>query len=470
MINCRLFARGLATVGTAVKNEVADVVIIGGGPAGLSLGAGLKNSPATSNLKIKIIESLNLLGPLKDFEKNAPEFFTNRVVSLTPTTVDFFKEIGSWKFIKEDRIQSYDDIIAYDGITNAKIEFTHDDIATMCENINIQSSLLERIEELNNNDSIDNQLEILDNTKVVNIGENDKNHWPVLELSNGTKIETRLLIGCDGFNSPARKFAKIENRGWSYNRWGIVATLQNEHESFRMPVAWQRFLPTGPIALLPMPDNYVSLVWTLTPELSNIAMKVKEENFVLLVNAAYRLDQDELNYIFKIAQDDEDSLPAELSWRLKQFSKNKDEKFLEENYPIMVSSMISKSRGKFPLKLSHSDTYVSERVALVGDAAHTTHPLAGQGLNMGQGDVKSLVKALEKASLRGLDIGSPLSLEPYFSERWPENHVLLGVVDKLHKIYSTDFMPIVKARSLGVDILNNLDFVKEFMIKQISGK
>ncbi len=119
--------------------------------------------------------------------------------------------------------------------------------------------------------------------------------------------------------------------------------------------------------------------------------------------------------------------------------------------------------------MRHADSYIGERVALVGDAAHTIHPLAGQGLNQGQGDVESLAKTIEYSVSHGQDIGVRMSLEPYLSERYAPNHVLLGVCDKLHKLYSVGSGPLVPLRSWGLNAINAMRPLKNVIMDQASG-
>ncbi|CAN3352978.1 ubiquinone biosynthesis monooxygenase Coq6p, mitochondrial [Diutina catenulata] len=454
------FARGLAT------RTLQDVVIIGGGPAGLSILAAFKANPKTRHLATTLVEG-GSLDPVRNFYANPPEEYTNRVVSLTPKSVEFMDSIGSWAHMNQNRVKFYNEIIAYDGAdASLRIEFDGSVVgagfmAVMAENINIQSSLLARVEELGAPG-----VDIRDQTKVESIttdkGQEAASDWPVVKLSDGSELQTRLLIGADGYNSPARHFAGITSRGWQYNRWGVVATVKMQYEDLRA-VGWQRFLTTGPLAILPLTEDNATIVWSSTPELSQTLLKCDAELFPLLVTAAMRLEEVDLSYVYGlIDQGLTAEATKELQWRMTKVE--------EAGFPSPVVKVVDGSRARFPLKMSHADTYVAPRVALVGDAAHTIHPLAGQGLNMGQSDVAALIGALERASTRGLDLGSTLALEPYVSEAWPGNHALLGICDKLHKIFSTDFGPLVAVRGLGLKSLNTIPGVKDLMVSAISGR
>lgn len=426
-----------------------DVCIVGGGPAGLSLMALLKRSPATAGLRCVLVEAGDL-APARTFAELPPSAFSNRVSSLTPASIGHLDRVGAWDHINQDRIQWYDHIVAYDGVSGARVEFDKSDAGAMCENLNLQSGLLAAVAPCEG-------ATVVDKTKVVSIAANDE--CPEVTLDNGDSYHARLLVGADGFNLPVRHYAGIVSRGWGYDRFGVVASLRLVQPDLRR-VAFQRFLPTGPIAMLPLPDNNATLVWSTTPELSQVLTKVLGEAFVQLVNAAFVCDQADMEYFYQLAQQEgtEQELAEEIAWRLSV--KDVD----PASSPAAVAHVEPGTRQRFPLKLSHADTYVAPRVALVGDAAHTTHPLAGQGLNMGQGDVELLARCLATATLRGLDIGSPLALEPYWAERFPKNHLLLGVVDKLHKVYSTDAAPVVWARLVGLNAVNSLEGLKLFMM------
>lgn len=357
----------------------------------------------------------------------------------------------------------------WDGVTDARIQFDGDPssgpgqtMAYMAENLNLTSGLLRRLGELGD-------VDIFDRSRVESIGlgneseEVDLSGWPVVHLSGGQALTARLLIGADGANSPVRSFSGIESRGWDYERHGVVATLELEGDGWggeSVKTAYQRFLPTGPIAMLPLPGKYASLVWSTTPSNAALLKKLQPKDFVAMVNAAFRLSAVDLAFMHTQASGQED----ELAWRLSHTSVS------PESIPQAVVGVQEGTAASFPLKMRHADTYISERVALIGDAAHTIHPLAGQGLNQGQGDVQSLVSTLERAVTHGQDIGAQMTLEPYNRERYAANHVLLGVCDKLHKIYSVDSGPLVPLRSLGLLAVNALGPLKKFMMEQASGQ
>lgn len=353
----------------------------------------------------------------------------------------------------------------WDGISRARIEFDWplergaDDrtIAYMNENLNLTSALLRRIDELGG-------VEVLDSQRVTGIelgGETeevDLRSWPVVRTDSGRELAARLLVGADGQNSPVRAFAGIGSRGWDYDRHGVVATLELEGDR-RPKTAFQRFLPTGPVALLPLPGNYATLVWSTTPPLAAKLKALSPKDFIAMVNSAFRLGTVDLAYMHEMGQGQKE----ELEWREQHTG------FEIEKIPSRVVGVQEGSIASFPLKMRHADTYIGERVALVGDAAHTIHPLAGQGLNQGQGDVESLVKTIRYAVEHGQDIGASMSLEPYNAERYAVNNVLLGVVDKLHKLYAVESGPLVGLRSIGLRAVNGVGALKHFFMEQAAG-
>ncbi|KAI0515203.1 hypothetical protein F5B22DRAFT_607542 [Xylaria bambusicola] len=452
---------------TAPQPDIYDVVCIGGGPAGLSLLAALKANPITADLRVALVEAQDL-GKLRSWQLS-PDSFSNRCSSLTPSSAKFLDQIGAWRHLQRDRVQPYHEMQVWDGVSDARIEFdwapgsatNGRTIAYMIENLNLTSGLLKRIDELSGITTF-NSARVENITLGEETEELDLRQWPIVHLGGGKQLAARLLVGADGANSPVRTFAGIDSKGWDYGRHGVVATLELEGNGWAgddMKIAYQRFLPTGPIAMLPLPGNRSTLVWSTTPQNAALLKSISAKDFIALVNAAFRLSPVDLRFMHTMSSGHE----GELAWRLQHT------RFNAQSVPQNVVGVQEGTVASFPLRMRHADTYIGERVALVGDAAHTIHPLAGQGLNQGQGDVETLAKTIDYAVSHGQDIGARMSLESYTSERYVANHIMLGVVDKLHKLYSVESGPLVPLRSWGLSAVNAMGPLKGFFMQQAAG-
>ncbi|KAI5643182.1 FAD binding domain-containing protein [Phthorimaea operculella] len=261
-------------------------------------------------------------------------------------------------------------------------------------------------------------------------------------------------IGADGAKSAVRQAMGAQYLSWNYDQMGVVATLHLAEET-QNTTAWQRFLPTGPVALLPLDSKRSSLVWSTTVDHAKELLKLPEEQFV-----------DALNDALWKQYPRSSSVDACMSWVSTVLKKVGLPDGAQRQLPPSIMNIAAGSRAAFPLGFGHSTRYVAHGVALVGDAAHRVHPLAGQGVNLGFGDVKDLTELLANALYSGLDISHHSWLEKYESVRQRHNVPTQLAVDALHRLYTVDFPPFVLVRSVGLQITNALQPVKKLIMSQ----
>lgn len=319
----------------------------------------------------------------------------------------------------------------------------------MTENLNLQRGLLRHLSQFP-------EIELADKVKVQSITQDDQEgaNWPLVNLTDGRVLRTRLLvsseilgrscgethcvqIGADGFNSPVRSYAGIQSYGWAYDTHGVVATLFHEPRNpLQGPntVAYQRFLPTGPIAFLPLSETASSLVWSTKPPIAAALKALDPAVFAGIVNAALRLPEVSVRYLHEeMLQAHAAGTPLSLPQFREELAFRERSHIIDnrsalssvdsangvgssgippddaEDYPPLITSVQPGTVASFPLRFSHADSYIGEgrgaRTVLVGDAAHTIHPLAGQGLNLGLADVEALSQCIVNAVSLGGDIG-----------------------------------------------------------------
>ncbi|MBS0536451.1 MAG: ubiquinone biosynthesis hydroxylase [Proteobacteria bacterium] len=242
-------------------------------------------------------------------------------------------------------------------------------------------------------------------------------------LADGSEIRAKLLVGADGARSAIREHAGIASHGWSYDQSGIVTTIA--HERPHNGCAEEHFLPAGPFAILPLTGNRVSIVWTESTREADRIVALPDDEFLAELERRFGLHLGDLT--------------------------------------------IAGPRRAFPLGLYTARSFIGERLALIGDAAHVIHPIAGQGLNMGLRDVAALAEAIADAARLGLDIGSAQVLERY--QRWRRfDTMTMGVAtDGLNKLFSNHSDILRLARDVGLGMVERMPALKKVFIREAAG-
>jgi 2-octaprenylphenol hydroxylase len=358
-----------------------DVVVIGGAMAGAGVAALLAATPATQGLRIALVESRPAAPPAAD----SP--FDIRVSALSRASQQLLERTGAWPAVAA-RAAPYQRMVVWeerqdpagpDALVFDAAELGEPDLGHIGENRTIQAALTARAEALGVV-LLRADFATLEATRdAVRIG-----------LGDGREFRAGLVVGADGADSAVRRQAGIDTRGWDYGQRAVVAHLSSERP--HADTARQRFLDTGPLALLPLADGRSSLVWSTLPEHAQELTQCPDEEF---------------------------------SDRVTQASGG------------MLGRLVpTTARASFPLRLLHARRYAAERVALVGDAAHTVHPLAGQGINLAFLDAAALVDVLGQALAEGDDPGEHAVLRRY--ERWRKAEALpaIALLDGIQRLYS----------------------------------
>ena len=303
----------------------------------------------------------------------------------------------------------------YDHLEAGDEPFGH-----MVENRNLRKALFERLQELKT-------VRLMAPARITMLERGSDGVRA--ELADGREILARLAVAADGRASTTRENAGIQVTRWSYEQAGIVCTVGHQHcHDF---IAHEHFLPAGPFAILPLmgdpgrPGHCSSIVWTERADLAPAIMALDDAGFM-----------------------------AELESRFGDFLGD-----LEVIGP----------RWSFPLSLQFAHTVLGRRLALVGDAAHAMHPIAGQGLNMGLRDVAALAEVVLDARRLGLDIGEGVVLERYQRWRRFDNALMLAMTDGLNRLFSNNIRPLRLARDLGLAAVNRLPPLKRFFMRQAMG-
>lgn len=387
-----------------------DVVVAGGGYVGLSVAVAIKQ--AARHLNVQVVEAAPEDVWKKDVRASA-------IIAAATRMLDVF---GIWSEI-EPEAQPINKMIVTDSKTADPVRpvfLTFDGVveegrpfAHMVPNVAMVGALRGLCERLG--------IDIRHGLSVSGFTAGSQS--TSISLSDGSALEARLLVACDGVRSALRDMAGIKTVHWAYDQSGIVTTV--EHDRPHEGCAEEHFLPSGPFAILPLKGNRSSLVWT-----------------------ERTADADRL-----VASDD------------LVFEEELERRFGHKLGPVRPVG----PRRAFPLGLTLARSFVAPRFALAGDAAHGIHPISGQGLNLGFKDVAALAETVVEADRLGLDIGSLNVLERYQSWRRFDTLRMGVTTDVLNRLFSNDVGPIRIMRDFGLGVVDRLPALKSYFIGQAAG-
>ncbi|XP_027856217.1 ubiquinone biosynthesis monooxygenase COQ6, mitochondrial [Xiphophorus couchianus] len=430
------------------KTEVYDVIISGGGMVGSAMACSLGMDPNLAGKKILLLEA----GHKKVMDR-VPDTYSTRVSSISPGSATLLSGIGAWEQVTRMRCKPYKRMQVWDACSDALITFDKEDLldemAYIVENDIVVAAITRQL------DAMPENVQVKYKTKVVKYTWPMPHHaaesipWVKVTLANGQTLQTKLLIGADGPNSMVRQKLGIPTVKWNYDQSAVVAVLHLS-EPTENNVAWQRFLPTGPIAMLPLSDTESSLVWSTSHYLAEELLELDEESFVDAINSAFWSNENQSDLV--------ETAGALFRGALSAIMPSAGS---PRQLPPSVAGIGPKSRVMFPLGVGHASEYIRHRVALIGDAAHRVHPLAGQGVNLGFGDVACLTHLLSQAAFNGKDLGAIQHLLEYETERQRHNLPMMTAIDLMKRLYSTNAAPAVLLRTFGLQATNMLPTLKE---------
>jgi len=384
-----------------------DVLIIGGGFVGGTLACALEHF-GFSSVVIEVGQP----------QQAVTLQFDGRASAISLTSRRLMQSVGLWEALEEHAAPMLD-IRVSEAASPLFLHYDHRDVGEdpfghMLENRFLRSALFHRMAELE-------AIHLLAPARLDRLERTEGGVEGY--LTDGTCIRARLVVAADGRNSPTRETAGIRTTGWRYGQTAIVCTV--EHELPHHSVAHEHFLPAGPFAILPLHGNRASVVWTERESIAPSIMSLSDEDFL-----------------------------SELRRRFGDFLGHLD---------------VIGPRFSYPLSLQYAERSVDRRLALVGDAVHAMHPIAGQGLNMGLRDVAALADTLADARLKGEDLGSARVLGRYARARRFDNMVMLAATDGLNRLFSNQIAPLRLARDLGLAAVNRMPALKRVFMRHAMG-
>ncbi len=388
-----------------------DVLIVGAGVAGLSLATAL----GREGFKIVVIDGAPR--PERPSEARNMADWDLRVSALTPASISFLTKLGAWQNIPANRTGRYHRMQVWDAQGTGSIGFDAEEIQApflghIVENRLTLQALLDCVDHCSGVEVMWGQgLESMIHT---NAG------WKI-ECSSGQRYCAPLTVGADGARSRVRELIAMPTRQWSYHQNAIVGTvaLQSGH----LNTCWQVFLDSGPLALLPLADpEKVAIVWSLDEAEHDHIAALPDQAFLHALNRA-----------------------------------------LGQDAPVVAGIG---PRASFPLQQVHAVDYIDQGLVLVADAAHSIHPLAGQGINLGLSDVRVLASELASGKAHGLLVSDPVLLKRYQRQRKAENLAMMAAMEAFKRCFGSQNPLAVLARNVGFNVVDQQSWMKRWFMEQ----
>lgn len=363
--------------------------------------------------------------------------FEVRVSAITSASQRFLESLGVWQRLDASRYHAYQGMHVWDELGTASLTFDASDVhadslGTIVENQALVFALHNQLDEgAKVTRFFGSNLEAIDTapSSSANSLPSFASAHPqsVLRLTDGRELKVGLVVAADGANSFTRRSLGFETREWDYDHHGIVATVRVEHHH---STAWQRFSEAGPLAFLPIQSSaqgghYCSIVWSQSTDRAKQLMAMDDTEFLAALSAA---SEGRVGQIFELS---------------KRFS--------------------------VPLRQRHAKRYVQSGAALVGDAAHTIHPLAGQGVNQGFKDVEGLVKVLAQARDSGVAPGNEIVLKRYQRQRQGDNLMMMASMEGFKRVFGSSDPGLRLLRNLGFSLVDKQRLLKKAFIRTAMG-
>ncbi|UPQ38499.1 2-octaprenyl-3-methyl-6-methoxy-1,4-benzoquinol hydroxylase [Providencia rettgeri] len=389
--------------------ESYDVVVVGAGMTGAAAALGF----AQEGMRVALLEKAQ---PAAFDPQSAPGV---RISAISRASVELLEQLGAWQHVKSMRSAPYRQLETWEE-PESNVVFDAQslglpELGFMVENRVLQLALWQECEKYSN-------LDLVCPARLINLYQPKSQEEWILALDDGRALQAKLVIGADGANSQVRKMAGIGSRGWQYRQSCMLISIQTQQS--QQDKTWQQFFPSGPRAFLPLYDNWASLVWYDSPA------KIR---------------------------------------RLQGMSMEQLTGAISEAFPERLGPVTAIASGAFPLTRHHARRYVIDGLALIGDAAHTINPLAGQGVNLGYRDVDALLKEVIYAReyiqpWHSLDV-----LKRYQRRRLPDNLIMQAGMDVFYMAFSEKLPGLKIVRNLGLMAAQRAGEAKKLALKYALG-